>query len=202
VAEGSHLLLPIGWEMIRNACLQAVAWEKAQFKFGRIAIDLFKIQLSQISFIAELQTILKETGCSTGQLEFLVDKAILLQASADILSNLDNINKRGLTLTVTNFGMATDLIDLINRLSIANLKISDPQSKNGSGSLANNAQIKSVKVFARSLGINILSDDLDNAEQKEFSTFERPDSGEAKVVDKKVMSASEATFYLRCNKHK
>ncbi|ABM03837.1 diguanylate cyclase/phosphodiesterase with PAS/PAC sensor(s) [Psychromonas ingrahamii 37] len=203
VAEGSHLLVPIGWKMIRKACLKAVSWENAQFKFGRIAIDLFKIQLSQISFIAELQTILKETGCSTGQLEFLVDKAILCDASADILSNLDNANKMGFTLTVTNFGMAEDVIDLIDRLGVANLKISDPQIKNASGSLANNAQLKSANVFASSLGINILSDTLDNAEQKEFSTFNRPDSGKAKVVvHKKVMSASEATFYLHCNKHR
>ncbi|PKH01004.1 GGDEF domain-containing protein [Psychromonas sp. MB-3u-54] len=202
VAEGSHLLIPIGWKMIRKACLQAFSWEQSQIKFGRIAIDLFQIQLSQISFIAELQTILKETGCSTGQLEFLVDKAIIRHASADILSNLDNINKMGITLTVTNFGLDANVIDLINRLGVVNLKRSDPQIKNGSGTLANNAQLKSANVIASSLGINIVSDALDNTEQKEFSNSYRFDSGQEHFIHKKVMSASETTFYLRCNKHK
>jgi diguanylate cyclase (GGDEF)-like protein/PAS domain S-box-containing protein len=201
VAEGSHLLVPIGWEMIRKACLQAVAWEKAQIKFGRIAIALFKIQLSQISFIAELQTILKETGCSTRQLNFIVDKEILGDASTDILSNLNNANKMGITLTVRDFGMAADVIDLINRLGVANLKISDSQIENGLESLANNAQLKSANVFASSLGLNILSDAIDNAEHKAFSSSHRFDSGQEHFLHKKVMSVSEATFYLRCNNH-
>jgi diguanylate cyclase (GGDEF)-like protein/PAS domain S-box-containing protein len=198
VAEGSHLLVSIGWEMIRKAALQAVAWEKAQIKFGRIAINLCTVQLSQISFIAELQTILKETGCSTGQLELLVDKAILRDASADILSNLQNVNKMGITLTVTNFGMSTDVLDLMNRLGVENLKIPDPQIEHSSGLLVNNAQLKCTNLFARSLGLNVVSDALDNAGQEAFPSA----AGPAHFVQEKVMSASEATFYLRCNKHK
>ncbi|HEY7866267.1 MAG TPA: diguanylate cyclase [Psychromonas sp.] len=202
VAEERHLLVPIGWEMIRKAALQAVAWENAEIKFGRVAINLFTIQLAQISFIAELQRILKETGCSTKRLELLVDKAILHDASIDILSNLENVNKMGITLTITNFGMAANVINLINRLGVENLKISDPQINNGSGSLVNDAQFRAVNIFARTLGLSVVSDWLDNTEQEEFSASHRFDSGQANFVQKKVMNPFEATFYLRCNKHK
>ncbi|ABM05004.1 diguanylate cyclase/phosphodiesterase with PAS/PAC sensor(s) [Psychromonas ingrahamii 37] len=189
VAEGSHLLVPIGWEIIHKAALQAVIWEKSEIKFGRIAVNLFTIQLSQISFIAELQTILKETGCSTGQLEFLVDKTVLQHASTDILSNLDNLNKMGITLTITNLGIDANVIDLIHRLGVQNLKISDSQINSGSGILASELQLQCFKFFARSLSLNVVSDGLDNAEQASF-------------VQEKVMSTPEATFYLRCNKRK
>jgi len=201
VAEESDLLIPIGWEMIRKAALQAVVWEKGQIKFGRIAINLFTVQLSQISFIAELQRILKETGCSTGQLEFLVDKSTLHHASIDILSNLENVNKMGITLTVTSFGMATHFIDLINRLGVENVKISYPQINNGSGPLVDDAQLKSINVFARSLGLSVVSDALDHDEQAGFSTCHGLDSGQTKLQTK-TMSVAEATFYLRCNKRK
>ncbi|PKH02603.1 GGDEF domain-containing protein, partial [Psychromonas sp. MB-3u-54] len=196
VAEGSNLLVPIGWEMIRKAALQGVAWEKTQIKFGRIAINLCTIQLSQISFIAELQKILKETGCSTEQLEFLVDRTVLQHASEDILSNLQNVNKMGITLTMTNLGIATNVLDLINSLGIENLKISDSQINNGSGILANEAQLQSFHFFARSLGLNVVSDGLDTAKPEEFPSG----AGQAQLVQKKVMSGSETTFYLRCNK--
>ncbi|PKH04164.1 GGDEF domain-containing protein [Psychromonas sp. MB-3u-54] len=189
VAEGCHLLVSIGWEIIRKAGLQAVAWEKAQIKFGRIAINLFTIQLSQISFIAELQTILKETGCSTGQLEFLVDRTVLQHATTDILSNLDNLNKMGITLTITNLGIDANVLDLIHRLGVKNLKISDSQINSGSGILASELQLQCFKFFARSLSLNVVSDGLDTAEQANF-------------VQEKVMSGPEATFYLRCNKRK
>jgi len=202
VAEENHLLVPIGWEMIRKAALQAVAWDKAEIKFGRIAINLLIIQLSQINFIAQLQKILKETGCSTGKLELFVDKSTLQHASADIQSNLENAHKMGITLTVTNFGIAANVIDLINRLGVTNLKISDPQINSGSGALMDAAQLKSVNVFARSLGLGVVSDALDNGEPAGFSASHRFDVGQANFVQKKAMSPAEATFYLRCNKHK
>jgi len=202
VAEGSNLLVPIGWEMIRKAALQAVFWGKKQIKFGRISINLFTMQLSQISFIAELQTILKETGCSTGDLEFLVDRTVLQHASTDILSNLENVNKMGIMLTMTNLGIATNVLDLINRLGFENLKISDSQINNGSGALANEAQLQSFNFFARSLGLKVVSDALDNDIQERFSAPHRLSTGQINVMQKKVMSPSEMTFYLRCNKRK
>jgi diguanylate cyclase (GGDEF)-like protein/PAS domain S-box-containing protein len=202
VAEESNLLAPIGREMIRKAALQAVAWGKANIKFGRIAVNLSKIQLSQIRFIADLQTILKETGCSTAQLEFFVDKTILRENSIDILSNLENVHKMGIALTVTNFGMAINVIDLINRLGVANLKISDSKNNNGSGSLVDDAQLKSVNVFARTLGLGVVSDWLDNGNQEEISAFHQFKSGRANIIKKKGMSTAETTFYLSCNNSK
>ncbi|WP_415231036.1 diguanylate cyclase domain-containing protein [Psychromonas sp.] len=202
VAEKRNLLVPIGWEMIRKAALQAVSWTKSEIKFGRIAINLFPVHLSQISFIAELQTILKETGCSAGQLELLVDKVILRDASIDILSNLKNVNKMGITLTVTNFGIASNVIDLINHLGIENLKIPEPLIKNGLVSLESDAQLKSVNILVSSLGLSVLSDALEDAEQQDLSSFQSVDSKTVNLAQKKAMSASKAAFFLRCNKHK
>ncbi|WP_028864930.1 sensor domain-containing protein [Psychromonas aquimarina] len=194
LAEESGLVIPLGLKMLRQAAVQAVAWKKAAVNFGRIAVNISKAQLSQSSFIADLHTILKETGCSGLWLELEVDKSILRHSSIDIQSNLVNLGKMGFALTVTNFGIANTVIDLINLLGVEKLKIPNQHVRNSSGDLVSNALLNSVNAFARTLGLSIIGDAVENAQQEVFSTSQH--------IQNRPMKASEATFYLRCNKRR
>ncbi len=201
LAENSGLLVPIGLQMLRKAALQAVTWQKSAINFGRIAINLSQAQLEQISFLADLQTILKETDCSGQWLEFEIEKSILRHASLEVLSNLTNIRKMGIAFTIRNFGIASAVLDLINILAIEKLKISTHATINGSGYLVNDAHFNASNLFANSLGLSIVGDGLDNAQQETFSTNQGFDAAQDHFKTK-AMKASEATFYLRCNKRK
>jgi diguanylate cyclase (GGDEF)-like protein/PAS domain S-box-containing protein len=197
LAKESGLLVSLGLITIRKAALQAVNWHKAGINFGRIAINLSREQLSQLSFIADLHTILKETMCSGQWLEFEVEKSTLHHSSSDIQENLMNIRKMGIGLTVINFGISSTVIDLINLLGVEKLRIANDFIKDGSEFLVNDAVYNSSNIFARTLGLSIVGDVLEINQQQTPSTSQSPSRAEESV---QVMKASEATFYLRCNK--
>lgn len=197
VAKESGLLPALGVNMIRKAALQAAHWQKSGINFGRIAIDLSKIQLTQINFIADLQSILKETQCAAQWLEFEVEKSTLHHSSYDIQVNLMNVSKMGIALTVTNFGVSTTVIDLINLLGVEKLRISNNHIKDGSAFLVNDAILKSSNIFATTLGLSIVSDVIGNHLHQGYSPLHGIATENVQV---QAMKVSEATFYLRCNK--
>jgi len=195
LAKESGLLVPLGLTIIRKAALQAANWHKSGVNFERITINISKLQLSQISFIADLQSILKETQCVAQWLEFEVEKSTLHHSSCDIQSNLMNSGKMGIALTVTNFGISSTVIDLINFLGVEKLRIADDYVKEGSGRLVNDAILKSSDIFARTLGLSIVSDVIGSSQQQAYPPRRAEES-----VAAKAMKTCEATFYLRCNK--
>jgi len=138
---------------------------------------------------------LKETQCVAQWLEFEVEKSTLHHSSCDIQSNLMNSGKMGIALTVTNFGISSTVIDLINFLGVEKLRIADDYVKEGSGRLVNDAILKSSDIFARTLGLSIVSDVIGSSQQQAYPPRRAEES-----VAAKAMKTCEATFYLRCNK--
>ncbi|WP_019615886.1 sensor domain-containing protein [Psychromonas ossibalaenae] len=201
LAQESGLLIPLDLKMLRKAAEQAVVWQKSAVNFGRIAVNISKAQLSQNCFIADLHSILKETNCSGRWLEFEVDKSILRHSSVEIQSNLLNLGKMGIALTITNFGIASTVLDLINLLGVEKLKVSKHYVSNSSGALVNEALSNSVNVFARTLGISVVGDTVENAPQEVFSASQHSASAQVNA-QVKAMKSTEMTFYLRCNKRK
>jgi len=199
LAEESGLVIPLGLKMLHQAAKQAVIWQKSAINFGRIAVHISQVQLSQISFIADVMTVLKETGCSSQWLEFEVDEAVFCDDSMIIHDNLLNISKLGIALTVDNYGANRPALSLFEQLRIEKFRISKDYIKNVPSDFVGDALIKAVTFLARSLGIDTVGDGIRNAQQDAFSTSQNSDSGQG---HSQAMQASEATFYLRCNKRK
>jgi diguanylate cyclase (GGDEF)-like protein/PAS domain S-box-containing protein len=201
LAEESGLLIPIGFKMLNMIALQAVKWNNANILFGRIAVNLSTIQLEQISFIADIQTILKEAGCSAKDIEFEVNESIFESNNYTIHENLFNIHKLGIAITVDGFGADIPIFHFIEPLGIEKFKIAENYIQGVPGRLVGEAMIKSVMVLARELGIDVVSSGIENAAQEDYLRDQQIFSGQGEF-QAKPMKVSEATFYLRCHKKK
>ncbi|WP_022942585.1 sensor domain-containing protein [Psychromonas hadalis] len=197
LAEESGLLIPIGLKMLKKAALQTVKWKKSNINFGRIAVNLSTIQLEQISLIADIQTVIKETGCSSKDLEFEIAEATFESENHTLHENLLNIHKLGIAITVDGFGADIPIFHFIESLGIDKFKVSKNYIQNIPGRLVGEAMIKSVIVLARELGIDVVGESIESTEQAFFSSTNN--MGHHPVNPMKV---SEATFYLRCHKKK
>ncbi|ABM03616.1 diguanylate cyclase/phosphodiesterase with PAS/PAC sensor(s) [Psychromonas ingrahamii 37] len=204
LAEHYGLAVQIGLIMIRKAALQAVIWQKAAINFGRIAINLTEVQLSQFSLIGDLQTILLETKCSIEWLEFEIDEVTFKSDNPTVYENILNISKMGMALTVDKFGADRPLFRLFEQLTIDKFKIA-PHFTDGSVNFVNRALQDGFLFLSRSLGVTVVADSLANntdgepAIPNKISNEVEPASQQ---LHSKAMKASEITFHLRCHKRK
>ena len=201
LAENSGLLVPIGLKMIRKAALQAVSWQQSKVNFGRIALNLLEEQLSKISLIADLQTILLETKCASQWLEFEIDEAIFASDRGQVLENLLNIHKLGIALTISNYADDRPALYLINQLGLNKLKLAKHYMKGNSAHFVGPAVANALATLGRSFGLDVVGESPENSSDESLSSSDNIYLG-ADRKHNKVMKASEATFYLRCNKRK
>lgn len=200
LAEESGLLIPIGLKMLEKAALQTVNWKKSNILFGRIAINFSVIQLEQISLIADIQTILKETGCHAKDIEFEVSEATFECHNYTVHENLSNIHKLGISLTISGFGADIPVFHFIEPLGIEKFKVAEGYIQHVPGRLVGQAMMKSVMLLASELGIDVVGEVVENEEQQTFLQLHQIPAG--KAHHPQPMKASEASFYLRCHKKK
>ena len=199
LAENNGLLVDIGLQMLRKAAMQALTWRNSGINFGRIAIKLSPVQLSKNNFIAELQTILLETKCSSRWLEFEIDEVVFETLCPTVRGNLLNIKKLGIALTINNFAEERAVFQLLEQLGIEKLKMSKHYTEGSYSHFVGNGIREAVLSLTRSLGIDIVADSLgDMGEESHTNQFDAPRGW----LQNQAMKASEATFYLRCHRRK
>lgn len=201
LAEESGLLNEIGLKMLEKIAKQTVAWKKSNINFGRIAINLSVRQLEKMSFIADVQSIIKETGCSSQDIEFEVTEATFESDNYTVRKNLFNIKKLGIALTVDDFGANISILHFIESLGIEKLKIASNYIHGASDPLVAEVMIKSMMVLARELGISIVGEKIESVGQESSSIMQQITIAQDNYKGK-AMKGCEATFYLRCHKKK
>ncbi|TEW52066.1 sensor domain-containing protein [Psychromonas algicola] len=193
LAEQSGLLIELGMQMFEKAAKQAASWHKSGINFGRIAFNLSKLELSQISLIGAIQKVLLNTNSQASWFEFAIEEHLFSSEVSTVQDNLLNLSRLGVSLTVDGFGADRSVLYSIGRLNIEKFKISKHFIQGVPGYLAGEAMIKSVFVLANSLGIDVVGEGMQEASLL---------GGDESLPLNEPMKASEATFYLRCHKRK
>ncbi len=194
LAESSGLLADIGLQMLRQAAIQAVIWQNTGIKFGRIAIKVLPVQLAQARFIADLQTILFETKCSSQYLEFQIDEAVFESLCPTVCDNILHISKLGIAFTLDNFAEQRAFLQLFEQLKIEKLKIPQHYIEEGHYHPAAQGVQEAIFALARALGLDVVAESLGNRAAQSANN--------SSALKNKAMKGSEATFYLRCHKRK
>lgn len=201
LAEQSGLLINLGIKIFEKAAKQAVSWHNTGVNFGRMAFDLSKLELSQISLIGNIQQVLLATGAKANWFEFAVEDSLFSSDLDTIQDNLLNLSKMGCSLTVDGFGAERSVLYSIGKLNIDKFKISKHFIQGVPGYLAGEAMIKSVFILAESLGVDVVGEGIAKTLQEKTVSGHSTAGGQASL-QKAPMKASEATFYLRCHKRK
>jgi diguanylate cyclase (GGDEF)-like protein/PAS domain S-box-containing protein len=200
LAEESGLLIPLGLKMFTKAAQQTVKWNKENILFGRISVQISASQLEQISLIADIQTIVKDTGCNVKDIEFEVCEATFECHNYTVHENLFNIHKLGFAITIGGFGSDIPVFHFIEPLGIEKFKIAENYIQHVPGRIVGQAMIKSVMLLAAELGIDVVGEVLDNdGLQMVNGNYQ---IAPIQAVHSQPMKVSAASFYLRCHKKK
>ena len=123
LAEEMGLIVPIGVWVLRTACMQSVAWQRAGLGNLRVAVNLSARQFYQQDLVATVKDILEETGLQPQLLELELTESMMMsdvEAAAAILRDLKAI---GVHLSIDDFGTGYSSLSYLKRFPIDLLKI-------------------------------------------------------------------------------
>jgi diguanylate cyclase (GGDEF)-like protein/PAS domain S-box-containing protein len=123
VAEDCGLILPIGRWVMREACKQARAWQKAGLPALPIAVNVSAMEFRKKGFVSGVREILAETGLEARYLELELTEGVLMEDAESTAAVLQELKRMGVHLAVDDFGTGYSSLSYLRQFPIDVLKI-------------------------------------------------------------------------------
>jgi diguanylate cyclase (GGDEF)-like protein/PAS domain S-box-containing protein len=123
IAEESGLIVPIGYWVLRESCLQVKRWREADGQNYMLAVNLSPQQFRQPDLVSGVAAILDETGFPPSALELEITESSLMHNVSEVISTLHQLVGLGLRLAIDDFGTGYSSLAYLRHFPVHKLKI-------------------------------------------------------------------------------
>jgi diguanylate cyclase (GGDEF)-like protein len=119
VAEEMGLIVEIGKQVLRKACLECLEWPGAT----AVAVNLSPKQFSRSDVPAVVREVLTATGLSASRLEIEITETTLLQDTVKTRHDLEQLTRMGVKISLDDFGTAYSSLSYLHSFPFHKVKI-------------------------------------------------------------------------------
>ncbi len=164
IAEETGMIIPLGEWILRSGCKQTMEWQKQGYPPLKLSVNLSARQFYQPNLLDKIQEILKDTGLESQWLELEVTESILADLD-DAVAILEEIRSLGVHISIDDFGTGYSSFSYIKHLPVDTLKIDASFIKDIHQNKESQAIVKAILSIARTLGLNVIAEGVENQEQ-------------------------------------
>ncbi len=176
LAEETGLILPIGEWVLNQACAQTRAWRDEGHPALRVAVNLSGRQLAQRDLPKLVQHTLTANGLEAEALDLEITESLLMQDLEMTSTTLDALTRLGATISMDDFGTGYSSLSYLKRLPIDMLKIDQAFVRDINNDPDDAAIVQAIIAMAHSLGIKVIAEGVETAEQLSFLRRHRCDA--------------------------
>ena len=167
VAEESGLIVPLGAEILAQACAQAARWrtERPGGAPLRVTVNVASGQLAHRSFVPTVAAVLADTGLEPHTLCLEITETTIMADTEAAADTLRAIRALGVHLAIDDFGTGYSSLTYLRRFPVETLKI-DRSFVAGIGrDHEDEAIVDMVLSLGRALGLQVVAEGVETADQ-------------------------------------
>jgi EAL domain-containing protein (putative c-di-GMP-specific phosphodiesterase class I) len=168
IAEETGLIVPIGKWVLRTACLQNKAWQNEGLPPLSVAVNLSARQFADENLLADVTSILKETGMNAAFLELEITESMIMHNVDKAVQTLTKLKTLGIGLSIDDFGTGYSSLSNLKRFPIDTLKIDRSFIRDLPGDSEDKAITRAIIAMGKSLNMTLIAEGVETQEQAEF----------------------------------
>ncbi len=174
LAEEAGLIVPIGNWLIREACHQAVSWQRSGYLPVRLAVNVSALQFNQPNFAEQVVRALNDSGLEPQWLEIEITESLLMKDLEVTARTLRKLQRIGVRTVLDDFGTGYSSLAYLQQLPIHTLKIDRSfimtLNKTGAVQASNIVIIEAICAMAHKLKKTIVAEGVETEGQRDFLT--------------------------------
>ncbi|QAU33017.1 EAL domain-containing protein [Janthinobacterium sp. 17J80-10] len=164
IAEESGLIVPIGDWILRTACNQALAWQRAGLNIP-VAVNLSAKQFQAPGIAARVRDTLEATGLDPHYLELELTESMSMGNPEKSIEIMQSFKALGITLTIDDFGTGYSNLSYLQRFPLDKLKLDQSFVRDMAFSPEALAISQAVLAVAHSLRLKVVAEGVETQEQ-------------------------------------
>jgi diguanylate cyclase (GGDEF)-like protein len=195
MAEETGLIVPIGKWVLRTACRQNVEWQQQRLSPMSMAINLSARQFFDEALLADLTSILAETGMDPHLLELEIGESLLMRSVDKALPILTGVRDLGIRIALDNFGVGYASLSTLREFPLDTIKIDRSFIQDLASDTQNKKLTEAIIAMGRTLSLTVVAQGVETKEQANFLRSNSCDEFQGFYLDK-PMPAQQITQLL------
>jgi len=169
LAEETGLIVDLGKWVIREACRRLKNWQDTLTLARPLTmnVNVSIRQFARPGLVEHVMEVLGHYDLNPACLKIEVTESVIMQDADRIITELNRLRSFGVNIAIDDFGTGYSSLSYLRRMPIDHLKI-DRSFISGSEDTGENDQIvRSIISLARSLGLSVIAEGVENREQLE-----------------------------------
>jgi diguanylate cyclase (GGDEF)-like protein/PAS domain S-box-containing protein len=167
LAEETGLIVPLGAWVLREACLQMSRFQH-EVPPMFMSVNVSARQLEQHDFVAQVKTILQETGLRASRLKLEITESAVIENPKLVRGMLVKLKELGVQICMDDFGTGYSSLSHLHVLPLDTLKIDRSFIKELQSDPNSLAIVRTMTELAKQLGIDVVSEGVELTEQAEL----------------------------------
>jgi len=168
IAEETHLIIPIGQWVLKNACMFLKKLNDMGYRDMMIAVNVSILQLLQENFVDMVLNTIEESGLKPEQVELEITESILVESYQTIRTRLLQLKEAGVKIALDDFGKGSSSLSSLKQLPINTLKIDKSFVDSISTGQIGESFIDTIVMMGRKMGLVVLAEGVEKKEQIEY----------------------------------
>ncbi|MEM9806712.1 MAG: EAL domain-containing protein, partial [Cyanobacteria bacterium P01_D01_bin.56] len=167
IAEESGLIIPLGYWVLREACLQSQVWNQKYCQTHSLfmSVNLSGRQFADPQLIENIQNIIEEINLPPNTLKLELTESVVMddvEVSIEGLLHLKNLN---IKLGIDDFGTGYSSLSYLHRFPVDTLKVDRSFVMRMHEASENEAIVRTIIALSHNLNMNVIAEGIETVEQ-------------------------------------
>src|ERR671919_199378 len=165
LAEDTGLIVPLGLEVLREACVRAAGWQVPGHSPLAVSVNLSPKQLTDPNLGTEVDLALRASGLEPSCLILEMTEDVLMHETEAILHTLREVKALGVRLAIDDFGTGYSSLSYLERFPVDMLKIAKTFVDQLGNGEPRSPLVEAVIGLGEALGLRTVAEGIETAEQ-------------------------------------
>src|SRR4029079_12823377 len=166
--EDTALIVRVGRLVLREPCVQNMAWQRRGLRPVTVAVNLSPRQFADPHLLQDVDEALLASGMSPVLLQLEVTESMVMRNVSRAIKVLDAIQSRGIRLAIDDFGTGYSSMSLMKQFPIDTIKIDRSFVRDLPSDSEDQAIAQAIISMGKALGMTVIAEGVETVEKQTF----------------------------------
>ncbi len=167
LAEATKLILPIGQQVLEEACCTAHMWHE-QYRHSQpvaICVNLSTRQFQDPALVETIAQVLERTNLAPDRLQLEITESVMMEDIHAGIAMLHQLRDLGVQIAIDDFGTGYSSLTYLRHFPVDVLKIDKSFVERITDDPKDSAIVSAITVLAQTLGMRVVAEGIETADQ-------------------------------------